>query len=338
MKILYLSCRDNDYLATCLLHGLMKVVGGYNVKLAQPMTCLYESGTNPCSRIVWEPKEACENTVWAISVMSDQDRDFDLMVVNACFLRDRDWSFVIDMLPRLRERASIAYVEGWDDCGECRPVPPEILESQVTSGMAFRWEFFRREVKPGVAYLYGRRESPREVHCLPMAAPPHWFGHAGENDRHERWLDVFYAGAVMASPERWDCLSRMFQTEKRWNVIAASCGTGFATYFDYFRSAKLAVLPVGAGGCFDCLRTWEAVSHGALPVFVGWPERVREPWFSQDVFWVAETVDRLPGLLDYVLGLPDLEERRTMMLKEAWERHTTISRAKRMLEIAGVKI
>jgi hypothetical protein len=324
VKTLFVSSHGDDYCATVLAHGLSKLPG-VELVLAQPMGC-YDAiqGDNPCNRIVRDLVVPDVDGLIAINpfLMGPKDRDFDLMVVNACFLREHKYEWLDKFLDRLTPNGVEVWVEGWDSCNECHaPVFGRNIKA-----------VFRRESLPREdAYNY-------KPHSLMMAAPPHWFDHAGENDRHERPVDVFYAGAVMASPERWACLSRMFQTKRQWKIIAASCGISFTTYFDHFRTARLAVCPVGAAGGFDCLRTWEAVSHGCIPVFVGWPNRVREPWFSLGCYFQVSTSDELPDMLDYVLNLTDLEERRTRMLAEAWEWHTTTARAARMLDIAGVKI
>ncbi len=329
IKTLFLSSHGDDYCSAVLAHGLSKLPG-VDLVLAQPMNCYDPTqGDNPCNRIVrefhpdfgkpWVP----EPSVFHWKLFPGTNSNFDLMVICTAFLREYEWSWAAKFLPRLRPDAKVVMVEGWDAWDEHHEPTvdqfPKIIDV-----------FFRRELKPNP------RDIELNTHCLNMAAPPHWFDPSDATK--SRHIDVYYAGAVMASPERWDCLSRMFQTPTQWKIVAASCGTGFTTYFEYFRDAKLAVCPVGAAGGFDCMRTWEAVSHGAIPVFCGWPDRIREPWFSPECYFVARTAEELPGVLESALRLDDLEARRAKMLAEAWRDHTTLARAKRMLDIAGIKL
>lgn len=128
-----------------------------------------------------------------------------------------------------------------------------------------------------------------------------------------------------------------FSTKRKHQSLISSCGAlGFESYANYMRTAKLALCPAGAGDTSsDCMRTWEAVSRGAIPVFIGYADRIRDPWFESDeCFWCPD-VKNLPDVIDRALGI-NLDSMRIKMQANARHNHTTKARAQKVLDVLGM--
>jgi hypothetical protein len=184
---------------------------------------------------------------------------------------------------------------------------------------------FRKEIDPGITYPY-------RPHHLGFAAPSRWILPGTEN--FERNCDLFFSGnpdACLPGKEvRWPALGRVFQTRRSHKSVLATCWLGYDRYFEMLRMSKLALCPSGAD-LTDSLRTWEAVACGAVPLFVGYPPWVREPWFSNEAC-LSCTVDTLAEHVDEALA-HDLAPRRRQLMKEVWDNHTTAARARQLLEV-----
>lgn len=309
MKCLFLTSTTDDYLASCAYDGLQEILGESNVYDAINNPGLHAPcPENPCSRI---------GASRIGNVLSDGDGDFDVFVINACFLRQNEWSLARKLLERLRPGAKIAFIEGWDSYLQIE-TPPFHVDA-----------YFRRELDILTKYPYPAK-------CLTMAFPRRWF-----TQTDDRPLDVFYACNALSHLARWQVLESMWKTKKQHRSISASCAVAsdMKTYFGYLSTHKLAICPTGAGECMDCLRTWEVVANGAIPIFVGLPRRTIEPWFSyhNEVFAIPSAM-YLPDIIDKALGMSntELKDMRDEMQATALAYHTTYARAKRLLDLTGV--
>jgi hypothetical protein len=102
--------------------------------------------------------------------------------------------------------------------------------------------------------------------------------------------------------------------------------------------SKLGLCPTGANGeSFDCLRTWEVVAGGAIPIFIGWPDRIREPWFADDEHFWCHDANQLPDIIDRALDM-DLKFMRVKMQANAKNNHTTKARAQKILDVLGMSL
>jgi hypothetical protein len=309
MKVLFVSSRSNDYVASCLWDGLGELLGENNVYDAVNAPSLHlGTDDNPCSRISASRKGR---------TLSDNDGPFDLMVINACFLREYEWGLVRVLRERLTKDARIAFIEGWDSATEVHE-PPFPVDA-----------IFRREIDPRRSYPYNRVGN-KQPHSLMMAAPRRWFCHTDD-----RPFDVFYAANVETTPFRWDVLSKMWQTKTKHKSIGASCSITFSKYFDVLHTHKLAICPPGAGECGDCLRTWEVVAAGCIPIFVEDKRYTREPWFADDECFRVQHPDMLPYKIDEALSM-DLKPMRDKMQAHVLAEHTTAARASRLLKLTGL--
>jgi hypothetical protein len=306
MKCLFVTRKGDDYIASGLWDGLCEMfpgqvydaVGNEGFHLGCPI--------NPNARI--------SGTRMARSLKDGDDGDdgFDLLVIMSCFLVDFSWEFVHNLMPRLKPTAKIAYVEGWDSAHEVHV--PHVSVHAV----------FRREIDPSCLYPYD---------CLScsFAAPQRWFP-ADYVERPRPW-DVFWAGPFGADEARWDMLKEIFRTDYRHKSLVASNGMGNA-YYDMLKDSKLVICPPGAARSVS-LRTFEAVSAGAIPIFVNMPAWRRNPWFNPDEHCFVCTLDQLPRTIDVALTL-DLEWRRKKLLAHCLENHTTLARAKQLLKGVGL--
>jgi hypothetical protein len=308
MKALFVTHKESDYISSCLWDGLQELLGEDNVYDA--VNCPYLHASN-----LPNPSRSISALRPGRTIYHDRNLQCDLMVLNACFLRDFDGHLAVNLKNQfLKPHSKIAYVEGWDSDRE--------IHWMDEIGVA-PYAVFRRELNPKVRYPYTCR-------CLMMSAPMRWFSEAVY-----RPIDVFYTAQCNISDPRWDSLNQIFATQTRHKSLIGSYGVSTDRYFEYLSQAKLAVCPIGAAGCFDCLRTWEAVACGAIPIFVGWPDRIRNPWFADDeIFWCHEA-RQLPGIIDRALGM-DLNAMRIKMQANAKQNHTTMARAKRLLDIIGL--
>lgn len=132
-------------------------------------------------------------------------------------------------------------------------------------------------------------------------------------------------------------LGQVFRTRRTHHSILATFGMGWQDYFGYLRRAKLALCPSGADDT-DSLRTMEAVACGAVPVFVGYPDYTRDPWFDGTMSFSASPAN-LPDVLDEALAQAEsghLEEKRKNLMAHVRQHHTTAARARRVLEVLGI--
>lgn len=313
-------------MACCLYDGLQEVLGEPNVVDAIGCPWLHNSEL-ACD--LWPPAESERklDSFFALDSISGQwegrrldryDKDFDLIVVHACANRDGDWGRVLPLLDLLRPGGKVAFVEGWDAAWQ-------------VSRPDFRIDaYFRKEIMAGVGY-------PGLPHHLGFAAPARWFEPVPVEDA-ARPYDVVFVGnpdsAHPGNPEmRWRMLSDLFRTRRHHCSVAATRGLGVEEYWRLLRQAKLALCPAAADGA-DSLRTYEAVAAGAVPVFVGYPDHVREPWFTGEhaIFCDSGT---LVEHLDEALGHDQTAKRRAL-LAHAKEEHTTRARAEKLLRCVGL--
>jgi len=326
MKTLFLCCDTDDHLASVLFDGLQDLLGEESVYDASSCPSLHlGSGDNPNSRIGGSRVGHKLTETGTDGNMSTprvggtregrrlgDEGDFDLMVINACYQRDHadDWPFTL--CERMRPGAKYAWVEGWDSAHEWH-TPTLHVDA-----------CFRREIDPACKYPY-------HPHSLMFAAPRRWF--AVNNDRP---IDVFYAGNHSSNHHRWEVLSAMWQTKTKHRSIGASRGLDFDRYFSNLQQSKLAICPAGAADG-DALRTWEAVAAGAIPIFVGYPVRTREPWFGPGMVCNCPTAADLPNMLDCILGEPEMiQPMRERLQAHALAKHTTLARVRQMLNVLGI--
>jgi hypothetical protein len=304
VRCLFVSCRADDYVASCLWDGFQELCGEENVIDAVGVPGFHKGcGLNPCSRISASRIGKTWDDGKAIAV--------DLVVVNACILREFSWDWFSDLLRRV-SFDKLVLVEGWDSSHQVEnpPFPVDAV--------------FRREIDPYFEYPY-------KCHSLTMAAPSRWFVQTDD-----RPFDVFYASQSNSSESRWEVLSAMFQTKNKHRSIGASRGVGFDNYFLYLQTHKLAICPPGAANALDCLRTWEAVANGCIPIFLEIPMNHKiDPWFAEDECFSAQHATMLPYWIDKALGM-DLKPIRDKMQATAREKHTTKSRAAQILKAVGM--
>jgi hypothetical protein len=311
MRVLLATCASDDYLSACLYDGLQELLGEGNVSDAG-FTGALHAGHNlgPCARV----------GAWRVGRRLDASEGaaYDLLILNACLTRDHpDWHWAAMLREcHLRPGGRVALVEGHDGYNEVH-LPPFECDA-----------YFRRELDPTFPYPY-----PKAPHCLMMGAPRRWF----ELGEHERPIDVYYTAASLGTSHRWDVCAAAYQTKTRHRSIVGSTGVGMELYFSWLVQSKIALCPAGAGNCADCLRTWEVVAKGAIPVFVGYPERTRDPWFEPDTYRRCPDASALPETIDALLSMPPakLADARRRLLATALQDHTTVARAKRLLELTG---
>jgi hypothetical protein len=209
----------------------------------------------------------------------------------------------------------VAYVEGWDAAWQIEK--PEMAVDAV----------FRKEISPLVDYPY----SP--VH-LTFAAPSGWF-HPKQN-MERVWDVVFIGNPDSVHPRklnlRWDMMSQAFGTRTHHKAVMASRGIGYDAYFNILRTSKLALCPTAADSS-DSFRTYEVVACGAIPVFVGYPDYKRDPWFPGETSISCE-IATLAAHLDDALS-HDLEPMRQRLRDHAVVHHTTRARAIKVLTTLG---
>jgi hypothetical protein len=325
VKVLFVMCRENtDHLASCLWDGLCEVLGEANVYDAVGHRYLHalEAG-----EVVHAGDGSADDrfghttVLGSISarrlgrVLAPSDTDFNLLVLNAAFLREYDWDWAGRWYDRLAPRARVAYVEGWDGCWEVHP-PGRHVDA-----------VFRKEINPD-------RDYPYDPVYLPFAAPSRWFDRA--DLAAPRPLDVFYSGTTDSNPVRWEALAGVFGSRRPHAAVVASARLGLpvADYFGHYRRSKLALCPASAEGA-DALRTYEAVACGAIPLFVGYPPWRRADWFDGTMVFQCGTAAEVAAHIDAALDR-DLPAMRRALWEHAWRYHTTAARARTLLERTGV--
>ena len=307
-----------------LYEGLQDVLGEENVVDAVNSPWLHKSSLDRlCAEHAERPgMRASEAVIRGISGSREGcllDNDgltplCDLLIINACFNREHDWPWIVRFLEILRPTGKVAYVEGWDAAWQVEPRPPIHIDA-----------YFRKEIKRGVAY-------PMQPYYCTFAAPSRWFEPDGE-----RPIDLFWSGnpdACLPGQEvRKPMLAEIFKTRRTHRSCIATCGLGYDYYFQMLRLSKFALCPSGAD-LTDALRTMEAVACGAIPIFVGYPNHIRDPWFPGDTS-VSCTVSTLADHIDEALS-HDSAPKRAALLAWAKEHHTTAARARQMLAVLGM--
>lgn len=315
MKILFLTRNTDDYLATCLWHGLRSILGDNVVDATGSPSLMLPSGS-PNGRIL--------GGIGGRSLNSGRydHQSFDLLVINACFLADHDWHLAITLRHQwLKDHDNVVLVEGADGANEVNAPPFRVRA------------VFRREIDPSLQYGYGC-----SVYPLSFAAPPEWFYGSGCGYSQDRPWDVFFAGPTDASPTRWSMMEKVWQTRGPHRSLIASRGIGMHQFFDDLKQSKLALCPPGAANSV-ALRTFEIAASGAIPIMIGLPAWTRDPWFQDgEHCFTCETVDSLPGTIDRALAMGDdgLGAMRRRLVEHARQWHTTVARARRLLDVVGM--
>jgi Exostosin family/Glycosyl transferases group 1 len=326
MRVLFVTSRkDCDYLASSIWDGLQQLLGEENVVDAVNSPWLHKSTCDElCS--AESPTAGHAPIIRGISgsregaSLTQGMPKFDLMIVNACFMRERNWDFIEEGRELFcKEDAQIAYIEGWDAAWQVEP--PQMRVDA----------YFRKEIAPGVAY-------PMPPHYLTFAAPERWFIERLDLGM-PRPIDLFFSGnpdACLPGQEvRRPMLANVFRTRKSHHSIIATHRMGYEQYFSLLRQSKFALCPSGAD-LTDSLRTFEAVACGAIPIFVGYPDHLRDPWFPNETC-ISCTADTLPEHVDEALS-HDSVPRRRALLEHARKYHTTVARARQLLERLGVEL
>lgn len=300
MKVLFASHTGCDWLASTLYQGLLEVVGEENLF------------------------DACggERSIPGSSMQAKRlmgsECGFDLLVLNACFLREFGWDWVCGHLGvetrgvpggRLLPHAKIVYVEGWDLPWDINP-PPFACDA-----------YFRREIQPGINYPYP---------CEPMhfAVPEKLF-----DWNVEKTVDVCCLINCKDIGVRHDILN-VLSSLKQYQIAVNGAGVPHADYVHTMKRAKLAICPPGAGS--DCMHQWEAVAYGAIPVFVGHPNVLRDPWFGDNQVFSCNSPAQLPDLIYHALHDCDLYAMRYNLYHQAKNYHTARRRAERLLRKVGL--
>lgn len=317
MKVLFITSKTMDVLASCLYDGIQEVLGEENVVDAVGCPWLHKSEAHdlcvPDSRANIDHRPVVTNIGASREGKRLREEDkgsFDLLILHSSFNRDHGWDWARGWRGWLKPEGKVAYVEGWDAAWQIHP--PEMPVDVV----------FRKEISKTVQYPY-------EPLHLSFAMPFRCFFPGAEVAK--RHYDLSFVGnpdaCHPAHPVRWPALAKVFQTKRTHYSVIATRGLGFDAYYDLLRESKLALCPASADDA-DSLRTYEAVACGAIPIFVGYPDHIRDPWFP-DAFHC--TVETLADHIDEALG-NDLSHRRHAMMQHAYKHHTTGARVKRLLE------
>jgi hypothetical protein len=348
MKCLFVTCKnDPDYISACLWDGLQEVLGEPNVVDAvnspwlhkSSLDAMYGTGPHPEVRAISGSREG--------EVLQDWCPWFDLIVVNACFVREHDWDWAKWVIKELlAPNGKVAYVEGWDAAWHHEP--PQIPVDA----------YFRREINDAIPY-------PMRPHHLSFAMPERMFPQetpkpsAREQAREiveqavlgnywptkdDKWwegdrpFDVFFAGNPRSChpdrPVRWRMLRELFSTHTMHHSIACT-GTlgGWEPYWEIMKQSKLALVPPGADDC-ESLRCYEAAAAGAIPILLCYPAYRREPWFPPETCFECG-LDGLADCIDHALS-NDQTPRRQALLEYARKNHTTAARATKLLKVMGM--
>lgn len=315
MKVLFASAAHTpDFAGGFLWRGLQDLLGSDNVADAT-------SGTALCGRPggQWANDRPILWRVGLHRVPLEGEDDFDVLVATSTFLRDHDWNWLLGMIGRhLKRKGKLVWFETLDGAADIINPP---------------WEpdaVFRREIDPGIQYPYGHKPLP-----LLASIPEEWFTDPVYGWTDEKPYDVFNVSnaSTTGHPTRWQSLSPTFCTSRRTYSLA---GAGVLNpnwiYLAVARKFKLVVDGPGAEGASDNGRTWETISLGGIPLFVGQSCRVRWPWFTAEhCFWCDRPED-LPGVAEKALD-SDLDAMRLRLKDHALEHHTARARARMFLEL-----
>ncbi len=323
MKALVLTSRNEpDYLGSCLWDGLQEVLGEENVVDGVGSPWLhrsgYESKAADSPEVVQSLSGSREGKVLYEGGHYKHD-DFDLAVIFSSVNREPDWHGLLRIrLALLKPEGKVAWVEGWDAAWQVQAPPPDMRVDA----------YFRKEIASGITY-------PMAPHHLNFAAPRRWF----MPGTHERTCDVFFLGnpdaCLPGHSVRRPMLANVFRTRRSFRAVIATHRIGHAEYFRIMRKSKLALCPSSAD-LADSLRTFEAAACGAVPVFVGYPNHHRDPWFPNEAC-ISCTADTLAEHIDEALA-HDLAPRRKALLEHSLKYHTTAARARQMLDVLGLTI
>lgn len=306
MKALFCTSYSDDFISAVVWDGLQEVLGEENVSDAAFSPCLhaYSPVRSPAWRVGGSRSGRCLDLA---------DHDYDLLVLNAALLRDHDWHWPINLKTQfLRQGGKVALIEGGDGWNEIN-LPPFPVDA-----------VFRREIALGVDY--------GPVRHLTFAAPARWLP---GSDRPERTWDIFNANSYPSNATRWDAASWMFRSSRRHFSLACTGGLPLDHYFNCMRDSRLAICCAG-GGDSDCMRFAEAPACGAIPIFVGVPQKIRENWFEpEEHAFFCGAPDELPAVIDRALGM-DLHAMRVRLLQHVWKYGTTAAMARRILQAVGM--
>ena len=323
MKILFLADNSRDMSAAYLWRGLREVCGDDNV--VDPINAYSLQGRS------WANTEDADQMKMTGPVPATGHRvqkpgedDFDILVGVASLLRTAGWDGFASLRKYLKPGGKVAYFDTLDSPLEIFP-PPFAVDA-----------VFRRETDPNVDYAkyYGRKP----LVCL-CAAPEAWF------EEWEKWFDekprdVFCVHNATTTgrawPARWNCCTKVFQTNKWHDSMASSRGSlSLDDYLKIMPNYKLCVCAPGGGDSSDSTRTWEAMARGSIPILAGHSCRVRPYWFCvghperEEIFECS--VDDLPKTIDRALDM-DLKPMRDRMKKHALAYHTTRKRAEQFID------
>lgn len=311
MRVLFVAPEKScDFLASCLYDGLQEVCGHDNVIDAVGCDWLHAGSDGMGSDVVKavscvRPGRNLTEQGFALS---------DLIVLNACFNRECSWEWASKWLNHLKPGGKVAYVEGWDAAWQVND--PEIHVDA----------YFRKEIASHVQY-------PMQPHPLTFAAPARWFDWQETGDRP---IDVYFSGnpntCLPSAPVRWPALGQVFRTHRthRSIIVTSASDVEYEGYLSMMRHSKLALCLPAADNA-DSFRTYEAVACGAIPIFVGYPNHVRDPWFPPELVYSC-SVEDLPEHIDEALA-HDLTEKRQALIEWSRKNHTTRARAEKLLKV-----
>jgi hypothetical protein len=314
VKALVVSCKSEDHLTSLVFDGLQEVLGEDNVVDAYGSPWLHSW---PDSDRTQDVGTSRQGKAWG-----ENWGPFDLLVIHSCYNRDYEWPHVASWLATLKPGGKVAYVEGWDAAWQIHCPPGTRADA-----------YFRKEIKGSVSY-------PIAPHCLGYAAPSRWFWDGAltaERDLDVSWIGNPETGHPDSLDMRWDMLSATFRTRRKHACVIATKRLGMDLYRSLLRRSKLALCPAAADGA-DSLRTYEAVAAGCVPIFVGYPDHVRDPWLGGDMCFSCRP-DRLPEVLDEALKQAQsghLDQKRAALWEHARKHHTTAARARKILGVLGL--
>lgn len=311
-RCLFITSRDDDFLSACLFDGLQTVLGPENVLCAEHYSYLAPGCPTPAGRV------AGAHALY----VAERYQDVDVAVVNACYDRDHDGGWLLHELGNRRLWGRAAYVEGWDAAWHVHP-PPDVPKPFVV----FRKEWETLRLYP---YVCGH---------LTFACPERWlaFPEGGRD------VDVFFAGNLDSCDPRWPRLRHDMRKQAdglayahwgKYNVAVEGRRLSYDEHTALLRRTKLALVPAGADGA-ETMRGFEAAAAGAVPVFVSYPDLVREDWFTPDVAYFAQ-VEHLADILAGALR-DDLAAKRARLREHVLAKQTTRRRAEKVLRALGVK-
>lgn len=318
MKVLLASHDDADYLTACLWDGFQELLGADNVYDAGDNRYFhntYHVGSShaPCHQI-------CGTRYGRF--MNDEG-DFDLLILNACFRAQYDWHWPWRLRGRLKSGGKVVFVEGGDDAHDVndpavQSSPPFVVDA-----------VFRREMDPTYGYPYA-------CDHLDFAAPARWVEEALSRLGQPRDIDIYYAGGP-SHPVRWQMMRHLFLTERPFTFVVARQEKTFNFTVEENKKlllrSQLALCPPGGSDCSSTMRLFEAMGYGAIPVCVGHSPRVQDP--AWPVMWCPRVED-LPAFLDTILEMGVSETQREKYLRYTLAHHTTRARAKRILDKVGL--